>query len=1084
MSVLSRLASKCFFLSLIGAVVGCCPCFAQNPDATVNPEPASQPLITRPVDEHQLTVLKGNTHPLARPQFDLGTAAATLPMQRMLLVLKRGPAQEFLLRKMLDDQQDRHSASYHKWLTPEQFGKQFGPTDGDMQIITAWLQSHGFQVGATKGRTVLEFSGSASQVQEAFHTTIHRYVVNGEEHWANSSDPSIPTALTPAVAGVLTLHNFLKKPQIRIVKQPVTAKIRPGKSPEITFTDGSHGMGPADFATIYNSSPLLNNALNPVNGTGVTIGVIGRSNLYSVDSPDEDVTDFYTELNAPGGALNVILNGPDPGDLGGSDEAEATLDTTWSGAVAPGATVDFVISASTNTSDGIDLSEVYIIENNLADIMTESFSFCEADGSAAQSLGYSQLAEQAAAQGITYFVSTGDNGAEGCDDQDTETVATGPVSVNVLAATAFNVAVGGTVFNDTADPAKYWSATNTNQESALSYIPENVWNDSCLASSCGSSANIVAGSGGSSIYVAKPSWQSGVTGILSDSSRDLPDVSLNADTHDGYVLCLDGSCVPNSQGEFLLYVVGGTSASAPSFAGIMALVDQKNMPNRGGAWRQGLANYILYKLAASENASLPACNASNTTNLPASTCTFNDVTIGNNSVPGEVGYGTPSAQYQAGTGYDMASGLGSVNINNLVNNWSTISFAASTTTLTVTPSSPSTIVHGQPATVNVTVTPTVTTGTPPTPTGDVSLLAVTSSDPIGMSLQYFTLSSGAVSNALVSNLPGGSYPVIANYAGDANYGGSGSSFVMVTVTPEPSTTTLSVLSFNSSGQQFNFAGGPFGSFVYLRADVAGLSGHGTPTGSINFTDTFGTIPGGSPSGLSLALNSGDSFQGGAYTATPNGILNFDAGTHKISASYPGDNSFNASSSSPPISFTITPGFFATTGNVAPTVLISAPGGTGSTSVSVASSTGFSGTINLACSGLPAGAACTFSPASIKATGTLTSSSSAINITTTAPSAGALRFPARRRLDPWLALSGLMLFSIVLIGVPGRRRLPILMLLLGLMILLPGCGGGGSKTTTPPPPPVVTPTPAGSYNITVSATSGSTSYETGFTLVVE
>src|SRR5579859_7007842 len=162
---------------------------------------APRPLITQSLDEAQVTVLKGNTHPLARPEFDLGTAPATLPMQRMLLVLKRSDAQEAALEQLLDDQQDKNSPNYHKWLTPEQFGQEFGPTDADMQTITNWLQSHGFEVGSTKGRTVLEFSGSASQVQEAFHTTIHKYVVNGEQHWANATDPSIPSALTPAVAG-------------------------------------------------------------------------------------------------------------------------------------------------------------------------------------------------------------------------------------------------------------------------------------------------------------------------------------------------------------------------------------------------------------------------------------------------------------------------------------------------------------------------------------------------------------------------------------------------------------------------------------------------------------------------------------------------------------------------------------------------------------------------------------------------------------------------------------------------------------------------------------------------------------------
>src|SRR5271166_858335 len=196
-----------------------------------------RPLIMQPVDETQMTVLKGNTHRLARPEFDLGTAPATLPMLRMLLVLRRSAQQESALRKLLDDQQDKGSPSYHKWLTPEQFGQQFGPTDSDMQTITSWLQSHGFQVGSTKGRTVLEFSGSASQVKEAFHTTIHKYLVNGEQHWANANEPSIPTVLTPAVAGVMTLHNFLKKPQIRFDVHPTPANFTSGKPPYVTRSE-------------------------------------------------------------------------------------------------------------------------------------------------------------------------------------------------------------------------------------------------------------------------------------------------------------------------------------------------------------------------------------------------------------------------------------------------------------------------------------------------------------------------------------------------------------------------------------------------------------------------------------------------------------------------------------------------------------------------------------------------------------------------------------------------------------------------------------------------------------------------------
>ena len=349
----TRFSSSARLLSAILAAMLCCVMapnglLAQTASTTVSPSTvAPRGLITQAVDETQLTTLKGNMHPLARPEFDLGTAPATLPMARMLLVLKRSAAQEAALRTLLDNQQDKHSLSYHKWLSPEQYGAQFGPTDSDMATIKAWLQSHGFQVESTKGRTVWEFSGSASQVQEAFHTTIHKYMVNGEQHWANASDPQIPTALTAAVAGVLTLHNFIKKPAIHFSGESVPAKLIPGKKkPQVTFPpqDGQpaiNALAPSDYAVIYNINPVYDSNNQ---GYNVSIGVVGRSDLYN---GAQDVQDFYSAIGSAHGQggpyPNIILDGPDPGDLGGGEEAEATLDSTWSGAIAPGAFVDFVV---------------------------------------------------------------------------------------------------------------------------------------------------------------------------------------------------------------------------------------------------------------------------------------------------------------------------------------------------------------------------------------------------------------------------------------------------------------------------------------------------------------------------------------------------------------------------------------------------------------------------------------------------------------------------------------------------------------------------------------------------------------------
>jgi len=621
-------------------------------------------VLTAAINPSQMVTLSGNTHPLARRQFDQGVAPQDLPMSRILLVLKRSPAQERALEQLLRNQQDQSSSDYHQWLTPEQFGQQFGLAEEDLQKVTSWLQSRGFQIDqVSNGRTLIEFSGTAANVQTAFHTAIHKFIVNGREHWANVSDPQIPAALLPALAGVATLHNFFATPQVAVAGQQVVATLQPDlsqpgssqvNSPRPQFgSGGSQALAPADYSTIYNIKPLYQAG---VNGSGTVIAVVGRTNINV-----QDVNSFRSTFALPNNSPQVIVNGPNPGNLGGGEEMEAVLDTTWAGAVAPNAQVDLVVSASTNTTDGIFLSEQYIIDHNLAGVMTESFGDCEANYTQSSAAAISSIAQQAAAEGITFVVSTGDSGSAGCDNFNTQNSATGPVSVNVLASTPYTVAVGGTQFHDNANPGQYWSSQNgSGYGSAVSYIPEDVWNNNCLGNQCGSNS-ILAGGGGRSRFFAKPAWQSGVPGIPNDGARDVPDVALTAAGHDPYLLCLRGSCTPNSSGQISLSAVYGTSASAPSFAGIMALVNQKT------GSRQGQANTVLYRLAAGEN--FGSCNASNTGSLPAGNCIFNDVTVGTNAVPGEPGYNTPNQTYGSGTGYDLASGLGSVNAANLVNGW-------------------------------------------------------------------------------------------------------------------------------------------------------------------------------------------------------------------------------------------------------------------------------------------------------------------------------------------------------------------------------------------------------------------------------
>jgi hypothetical protein len=878
---------------------------------------AAPHLIKQPVDESLRSVLKGNTHPLARAEFDRGAAPASMPMRRMILVLQRSAEQESALHVLLDAQQTNSSPNYHQWLTPEQFGQQFGPSDSDIATVQAWLESHGFQVSAiSKGRTTIEFSGTAAQVQDAFHTSIHQYEVNGEQHWANSSEPSIPTALTPAVKGVLSLHNFPRHPQSTLQGMPVRAtQGPPAPLPMFTFTSDKntlYGVGPTDFATIYNVLPLWNAGID---GAGQTIAIVGETNIHLTD-----IASFRSLFGLPAKAPQIILNGPDPGIVG--DEPEAVLDVSWSGAVAKNATIDLVVSASTESTLGVDLSALYIVDNNLAPVMSESYGECEATLGNAGNAFYNALWQQAAAQGITVVIAAGDSGSAGCDNFDTEALAGYGLAVSGFASTPYNVAVGGTDFDQTAATApNYWSATNnpTTGASALGYIPETTWNQSCAGQGVGqcntgtNDLNIVAGSGGRSSSAIpnsygtpsgypKPSWQTGA-GVPQDGVRDIPDVSLFASggfNGSFYIICegdmtpfgiISGVNIPCSLTNESFLGIGGTSASAPSFAAIMALVNQKT-----GA-RQGNANYVLYNLAAQSGASCNSTKAAATGNP----CVFYDITKGNNSVPCSGFYcgastsntygimvdssGNPA--WMAAMGYDLATGLGSVNVNNLVNAWNAATFTPSTTTLTNI--SPVNLVHGQ--TVNFSATVAAKSGSG-TPTGSIALIAAPAGQSLG--IESFPLVNGEASGN-TNLLPGGTYNVTAHYAGDSTFSASDSMPVQVTVGKENSQTTATLVAYNSTSRTFSQTNTvPYGSIFLLRSDVANTSGTACapnpaqssvacPTGNITFTTN-------SVSDGTSALNS----QG--YTENQTLFANFGTvGNFTLGAQYSGDSSFNPSS---------------------------------------------------------------------------------------------------------------------------------------------------------------------------------------------
>ncbi len=515
----------------------------------------------QPVDESQTVTLKGNVHPLARTEFDLGAVRGDLRLERMVLVLAPSAEQQAALDALVEAQQDPNSPEYHEWLTPAEFGARFGVSDTQLAQVTSWLTAHGFAIDeVSPGRGQLLFSGTASQVSSTFHSEIHSYNVNGATHIANTQDPQIPSELAGVVGGVVTLNDFRRSSQI--------ARQRPLAAQPEYSAGATHYLFPSDFATIYDLNPLYSAGTN---GSGAAIAIAGRSNISL-----SDVASFRSTAGLASNLPSVIVNGNNPGLVSG-DQSEATLDVEWAGAVAPGAAVDLVVAASTATTDGVDLASEYIVNHATAPVVSVSYASCEQEMGTTELGFYNGLWEQAASEGLSVFVAAGDAGAAGCQAGN---AATGTeAAVNGLCTSPYATCVGGTEFNEGDAAAQYWSATNSSAYgSALSYIPEAAWNESALDGGTG----LWASGGGASTVSKQPAWQQGVSGTgAAGGMRAVPDVSLSAANHDGYFTVEGGE----------RWIVSGTSAAAPAFAGIMALVADKE--GKG----QGSVNARLYALA-------------------------------------------------------------------------------------------------------------------------------------------------------------------------------------------------------------------------------------------------------------------------------------------------------------------------------------------------------------------------------------------------------------------------------------------------------------------------------------------------------
>jgi uncharacterized protein (TIGR03437 family) len=635
-----------------------------------------------------------------------------MKMDRVVLLVKRSAAQQTELDQLLADQQNPSSPQFHRWLTPEEFGNRFGLSTDDLSKVAAWLSSEGFTIQETaRGRNWIAFGGNAGQVSKSLHVPIHRMEVEGRTHFANTADPSVPDALSGVVEGFLGLDDFRPKPYA--VRAAPNYTIGP-----------NHYMAPEDFGTIYNVAPLYQSGLD---GTGQSIAVVGQSAVML-----SDIRTFRTRFNLPANDPKIMLYGTtDPGYT--DAQIEGNLDLEWAGAIAPKATIYYVYGPSAFAA------MVAVVNANLAPVISVSYGGCE---SGYRPSYYRSIAQQANAQGITIVAASGDSGAAGCDPQGAEPFAAQGRMVALPSALPEVTGIGGTQFADAG--GTYWAARNSaNYGSALSYIPETAWNESD-ATGLGSTG------GGASQYYPQPVWQTGPA-VPADGARHVPDLALNSALHTPYYVTYYGGGV----------AVGGTSAAAPSMAGILALLNQYRAVN-GLATQLGLGNINpqLYRLAQS---------------APAA---FHDVTSGDNIVPCSQGSPdclTGSYGYVAGAGYDMTTGLGSVDAYNLVTQWNT-----STNTPAV-----NLIVSAAKATVNDTIAATALVSAASgagTPTGTVAFSA--NGVPLGTASLVARDGQQAADVFFPVYLLGtGTFNLAATYSGDAAFSSGGATTTLKITVP-------------------------------------------------------------------------------------------------------------------------------------------------------------------------------------------------------------------------------------------------------------------------------------------------------------
>ena len=817
---------------------------AQNetPDRLVTPIVAARRTVTNLV------------HPLATRQNDLGRVNGNRIFHRMVLLLQRSAAQQADLDRLLKEQEDPQSPQYRKWLTPAEFGQRFGPSANDLARITGWLKGQGFSVEKpSNGRQFILFTGSSAQVETAFQTEMHRYGVGGKTYFANSRPASIPAALAPDVRGVSSLTSFGNfKPQSYTAATPGI------------LVGGEGFTGPADLAAIYDAAPLQKSGIE---GQGESISIIEES-----DFDPQDLADFRKLTGLPPADVNVIENGPDPGKLvDDGEEFEAIADVEYAGALDPDATLNVIVSQSTEFNQGIDLSTVYAVDYLVSPIASLSYGGCETLNDTYYNntvVLYSYAYEQGAAEGISHFISSGDNGGDDCE----YTGLSAGYGVNAIGDSPWNVSVGGTEFI-MPDPYVYFPPAD--DYTAQSYIPESTWNDYENPYD----GRPLAGNGGASIYynsvlnpslgVGKPTWQTGL-GVPGDSARDTPDVSLLAGDNLAYLTCeqdIGYDCADGYAGGVL-----GTSLSAQVWAGIQALVDEKNNLIDGA----GNPDPVYYSLANSGNSP------------------FHDITIGDTKVP------DPDGQlvgYAATPGFDLATGLGSVDVNKLATEWAPAT-GSGTATVTLSTGGVTAITHGDRVTAAITVSgngDTIAGGDVVVMAGAQGVYQATLGPAGSVSIPF---GDTAQPLSLQVELPGGSYNLKADYAGDSHFAPAVSNSIAMTVNPEPTTTVA------------QYTGPP--QVAYGTPVVVGAASYGANSGTgFPVAGTYTYSENGATLGTASLAKTGEGY---AYTTvqttaslTLSGSSALAVGTHNIDVSSPpASASFMASTTTAPARVTIVP----------------------------------------------------------------------------------------------------------------------------------------------------------------------------------